>query len=180
MSSHCPDSPWVPIPAAALKLQIRNFILHLWTKEWQSSPGAQHTIHFYYIPNPHKAKYVYKLARLELGRLIRLVTGHNNLNGFQYRIGLGPTSCCRFCGDDTESFLHVLHSCPCFWQSRRDIFIDQQPSSNMEWSVRDLLEFSYIPTLNEAFEGSWAHADPPNIDALQSDSDAPTSDSASL
>ena len=36
----------------------------------------------------------------------------------------------------------------------------------MSWSVRDLLDFSYIPNLNEAFEGTWAHVDPLNVGDL--------------
>ena len=30
----------------------------------------------------------------------------------------------------------------------------------MKWSVRDLLNFSYIPEINEAYEGTWANGDP--------------------
>ena len=41
---------------------------------------ANHSRSFYGGPNPSKAKFVdYKLARHELGRCIRIITGHNNL-----------------------------------------------------------------------------------------------------
>ena len=30
----------------------------------------------------------------------------------------------------------------------------------MKWSVRGLLEFSYAPGINEAYEGSWVSGDP--------------------
>ena len=31
----------------------------------------------------------------------------------------------------------------------------------MKWSVRDLLNFSYIPGINEAYEGLWNDGDAP-------------------
>ena len=34
-----------------------------------------------------------------------------------------------------------------------DIFLDQLPLSNTEWSVRGLLSFSYIPAISTALEG---------------------------
>ena len=39
----------------------------------------------------------------------------------------------------------------------------------MDWSVRDLIDFSYTRSVNEAFEGTWAHSDP--IDLANMDSD---------
>ena len=51
----------------------------------------------------------------------------------------------------------------------------------MEWSVRDLLNFSYIPIINEAFEGTWAHGDPIGLDNMDTDPESArqTSDSDS-
>ena len=52
----------------------------------------------------------------------------------------------------TEPFT-TSTECPSFLQSRRDIFLDQLPLSNTEWSVRGLLSFSYIPAISTALEG---------------------------
>ena len=41
----------------------------------------------------------------------------------------------------------------------------------MTWSVRDLLDFSYTPTVNDAFEGSWAHGDPTGLDNMDTASE---------
>ena len=112
-------------------------------------------------PNHIKAKYVYKLARLELGRFVRLVTGHNNLNHFQSRIGLWHSRSCRFCGHDEETFLHLLHDCPCFYQARTDTFCDRLPTNDMTWSVRQIIDYSYTPSIDAALIGTWAHSDPP-------------------
>ena len=37
---------------------------------------------------------------------------------------------------------------------RRELFLDELPTADMKWSVRALLNFSYIPGINDAFEGS--------------------------
>ena len=34
----------------------------------------------------------------------------------------------------------------------------------MTWSVQTLLDFSFVPVLNSAFEGTWAHGDPPDFE----------------
>ena len=121
----------VPIPGATIKLRIRNYVFKLWTNEWQQTQVAKHTKAFYLSPNPSKAKYVYKLARLELGRFIRLISGHNNLNYFQTRIGLANSEQCRFCDTEEETFLHLLYDCPRFWMTRREMFADRLPGAEI-------------------------------------------------
>ena len=124
---------------------------------------------------------MYKLARLELGRFVRIITGHNNLNYFQHRIGLWGTRTCRFCNIDDETFIHLTNDCPRWWQTSRDLFCDKLPTNDMTWSVRNLLDYSYNPAINAAFEGTWAHGDPADVDDLgtpgpesDTDSDAPS------
>ena len=170
-----PDQPlWIGKPPACIKSEIKNIVTRTWTAEWTSNPQATHTKHFYSGPDPQKAKYVYKLARLELGRFVRLITGHNNLNYFQHRLGLWGESSCRFCHEANETFLHLVTSCPRWHQTRIDFFLDKTPCNDMGWSVRTLLDFSYTPRINAAFEGTSAHWDAPGADDLDS------SDSVSL
>ena len=42
-----------------------------------------------------------------------------------------------------------------------DFFLDKLPTDDMRWSVRDLLDFSYVPGINETYEGTWTNSDPP-------------------
>ena len=130
-----------------------------WTKEWLAHPSANWTKCFYSRPDLRKAKFVYKLARLELGRFARIITGHNNLNDFQARIGYVPSATCRLCEDGPESFLHLLKECPSLWELRREIFLDDLPTDNMRWSVRKLLEFSFHSKINDLLEGTWIQND---------------------
>ena len=169
------SDPHVHMPHSQIKSDIHKAILQLWTAEWQSDTSAAHTKFFYNGPSTHKAKHVYKLARLELGRFVRLITGHNNLNHFQTRIGLWGSPTCRLCGQDNESFIHLLTACPRLRLTRQDIFLDRIPCNDMHWSARSLLDFSFIPTINQAFEGTWAHGDP--LDLPNSDQETETATS---
>ena len=172
------QAAYLPVgkPVALLKTEIRNISYQAWTKEWSQDPRFLHSKQFYGAPMPSKARYVYKLARLELGRFVRLITGHNNLNSFQTKIGLWGDSKCRLCRQAEETFLHFLHQCPRLHQARQNLFCDKLPGSDMQWSVRNLIDFSYTPTINAAFEGTWAHGDPANVDDM--DVDCPLNDGA--
>ena len=134
-------------------------MLREWEEEWVNSKQANHAKSFYRGPNPTKARFVYKLARLELGRFVRVITGHNNLNFFQEKLGLTGSSLCRFCENGDETITHLLSVCPRFVNSQRELFMGRLPLPDMTWSVRTLLNFSYIPGINEAFEGTWASWD---------------------
>ena len=168
-------------PPAIIKSEIKDRIYKTWGKQWMASQEAKHTKAFYYCPNPQKSKYVLKLARLELGRFIRLITGHNNLNYFQTRIGLHNDSKCRLCGEEDETFIHFVRTCPRLHSSRVETFGDKLPTNDMRWSVRNLIDFSYIPTVNRAFEGTWSDGsamDPDTMDPVQTEHDDMRSESS--
>ena len=151
-------------PSATRKTQVRDRVYEEWQKEWADSKIANHTKSFYRGPDRSKARFVYKLARLELGRFVRIITGHNNLGFFQNKIGLSNQRGCRLCGEGDETIMHLLHDCPRLTSARTDIFLDKIPTSDMTWSVRRLLEFSYCRGVNEAYEGNWTNSDPPVTD----------------
>ena len=163
----------MPKPHSAVRNDIITAVYKEWTDEWQLQSAARHSRSFYDKPDSNKARFVYRLARLELGRFVRIVTGHNNLNFFQTKLGLWHDPLCRFCGEYDETITHLIFVCPCLAQERRDIFLDRMPGPDRKWSVRSLLNFSYVPPINLALEGTWAHGDPPAGYDLGSCSDSP-------
>ena len=48
----------------------------------------------------------------------------------------------------------MIRVCPRLYNLSKETFSDKLPTDEMRWSVRALLEFSYTPTINEAFEGA--------------------------
>ena len=141
-------------PSSWLKGKIKECMYDEWTNEWVRYPAANHSKSFYAKPDPNKARYVYKLARLELGRFARIITGHNNLRFFQTKIGLCETPTCRLCQEGQETITHFIRQCPVTAAHSTEFFLDQKPGPDMTWSVRKIIDFSYIPCVNEAFEGS--------------------------
>ena len=108
---------------------------------------------FYRKPDSQLAKTVLNLSRYELGRFLRLVSGHNGLFYFKSVVDGEINATCRFCKLYTETFYHLATDCPRFLQTRTDIFHDVLPLTHTEWSVRGLLSFSYIPAINAALQG---------------------------
>ena len=141
-------------PMAGVKALLDAHSYEEWTKEWKANAGLNHSKTFYECPRKNKAKFVYKLARLELGRFARIITGHNNLNFFQHKLNYVPSPECRLCHEGYETITHLLRQCPATELTRREILGEAIPGPDMTWSVRKLLEFSYSPAVNQAYEGT--------------------------
>ena len=56
---------------------------------------------------------------------------------------------CRFCLEENEEFHHLANDCPALYWDRQQIWA-QEPQ-NQEWSIKQLLDFTYIPRINDAF-----------------------------
>ena len=56
--------------------------------------------------------------------------------------------------------MHLPTLCPRFTMIKCDIFLDNVPCKGSCWLVQDLLDFSFIPGIHEAYEGTRANGDP--------------------
>ena len=81
------------------------------------------------------------------------MTGHNNLGFFQAKLNTQVSPQCRFCENGYETITHLMTGCERFWAQRQELFGAKTPSADMKWSVRSLIDFTYIPGINQAFEG---------------------------
>ena len=90
--------------------------------------------------------------RLQLGRYIRAVTGHNNLLYHLHNMDTDISPTCRFCLDGREEFNHLANDCPALWHERHTINAqDQQHSQPQIWTPLQIVDFTYFPKINEAF-----------------------------
>ena len=145
------------LPKSALLSRIRGAALSDWGEEWNQQSKAAHSKSFFSRPCPKKSRFIYKLGRQDVGRMVRLISGHNNLNFFQHKIGLWRDPVCRFCGMGNETITHLIAECPCFVQTSRTFFQGSVPGPDMKWSVQSFLRFSYVPAIDDALEGTWNH-----------------------
>ena len=84
-------------------------------------------------------------------RLAEIITGQNNLNYVQIMVyPLDVSELCHFCEEENETFEHLLNECPCFITDRQNIFQDHIIENTLDWKPISLLQFSYIPSINEA------------------------------
>ena len=152
-----PNITQVALPKQATKAAIKLAIDEIWDFQWSQYHDGRQSKQFFPLPNRNKAKYCYHLNRQELGRLIRIVTGHNN--PFYHRSNVdktrGTSPLCRFCQEERETFYHFATNCPCFRLSRFHYFQNDTCFTNGSWSIRQILDFSNIPSIANALGGNF-------------------------
>ena len=82
-------------------------------------------------------------------RLVEIITGHNNLSYFQFKVDPDVNPLCRFCEEQNETFHHLITDCPRLRQFRTDNIKHFDGNS---WKVAELLNFSYIQEKNDYLE----------------------------
>ena len=114
-------------------------------------------------PDKNKSKMIMKLPRLQLARFVRIISGHNSLFYFRHKIDSSISPLCRFCLQENETFDHLVKECPHFYTYRCDYFTDMLITNDHKWSARDLIDFSYLPGINDALQGDtnlkWFHGE---------------------
>ena len=147
----------LPSPAIFKKL-LWDYTYQLWHCEWQAQPHCRMSKNFLPKPSKAKSKLILNLSRGQMRRLIELITGHSNLNYVQHKIDpVNISPLCRFCEEEDETFAHLLNECPCFLTYRRDILNNIPIINSLSWTTRQLLEFSYIPSIEEALTFEESH-----------------------
>ena len=91
-----------------------------------------------------------KLDKFSLGKIIRLTTGHNNLNYHLSKQIPIHNEICRFCLEKSETFQHFLTDCPRFAERRASILLAITPPILIEINLEKLLEFSEHPDIEDA------------------------------
>ena len=113
------------LPIAELKTEISNGIRLKWDMWWQRYPHARQTKFFYPESDKQMGKLAMELTRPQLGRFIRIITGHNNLLYHRSNIDPDIDPMCRFCGEVQETFIHFFTDCPALWHARNDAQYEQ-------------------------------------------------------
>ena len=137
----------LPLPRYEIKQQVLGWVRDKWDQEWQAYPLARQTKVFFPTNNPKQAKEVMQLGRRQLGRFLRLITGHNSLQKHCNRVDRGEDSVCRLCQSGQESFLHFLNVCPSLADARDEIFGVDTWLPAAGWDLGRLMDFAAHPLL---------------------------------
>ena len=162
------------ISKVAIKTMVLDSLRNVWNELWNAYPAARMTKYFFPRNDALKARHAMTLSRLQLGRFIRIITGHNKLRYFHSKMDSTVSPLCRFCHGEVETFHHFVFECPSLFFSRRDIFLDTPPDMDMNWSVDKLLAFSYLPHINSLLDPHSVHT----ITLVQTDSETDSGEDA--
>ena len=82
-----------------------------------------------------------KLDRYTLSNMIQIISGHNWLKYFEWKLDPKKDATCRFCQWEDETAWHLVGMCPVFWRARLDIFEVTHMEECPMWNVNQLLKF---------------------------------------
>ena len=139
----------IPISKTEIANTLKEQVYNKWLLRWVTSTDYKHSKKFLNKPDSNRAKKILQLPRLKMKRLVEIITGHNNLSYFQFKVDPDVSPLCRFCEEQNETFHHYITDCPRLRQFRTDN-IGHFDSNT--WKTTELLNFSYIPEINDYLE----------------------------
>ena len=129
---------------------LEDYIYKEWLIAWEKQPGWRQTKYFYPSPSKLLYKSTSKLARSQLTLLIQTITGQNKLNYLSHKINPQISELCRFCEEESETFIHLISECPVFINLRLEVFHTRAFESLTDWKPHQLLKFAHHPQIFEA------------------------------
>ena len=145
-----------PTPVSYMAGILKEKIEGQWFREWTDYQHARQTKQFFSGPYQKISKEILSLSRRGVGHIVRLISGHNNLNYHSHkRDPVNTTSnLCRFCGDSIETFHHFITDCPRFLTQRKDIFLDYAGPQLQwgGWNLEAVLRFAKLPDIMNAVD----------------------------
>lgn len=143
----------VEISRKTIRNEVLANIRAKWDEEWAVYPEARMARMFFPTQNKLRAKEILKaLSRYQLGRLMRITTGHNQLMYFQFVVDPTKNPTCRLCGLENETFYHWVQDCPAFTAARQWFFANR-PSIGVDWDLGQLMAFAAEPRVVSALAG---------------------------
>ena len=128
--------------------------MEYWAAQWEKYPHCRQTKNFYPSPSTAMYKETRKLLRSSLVTLVKVVTGHNNLNYLTNIIFPDISGQYRFCEEKEETFIHLIKECPVFQDIRTEIFKDEWLIENsLSWKPNMIVDFAHPPSIVEALAG---------------------------
>ena len=119
------------IPMSRLKLEIENYSKRNIRREYEKTSENTHKITNQLLIASKQSliklrKEFLKTRTEDIATLSRVLSGHNNLNHHQRKMGLSFETGCEYCGDKKidETAEHIITKCPKFAQKRHEYFGD--------------------------------------------------------
>ena len=135
--------PEVWVPFSGIKSGIKSAFIQAWADRWNNDTSCKMTKDFFLNPMAGISRQILRHGKAEVSRLVQIITGHNFLGYFQSKLDPQVNPMCRLCGEDKETFFHLITGCQALEVRRRELFTGEVISSE-SWKPWQLLEFSYL------------------------------------
>jgi ribonuclease HI len=103
--------PVLPIANCIFKSEIDGWLIREHTLIWNAYNGGQHTKNFIQTPNVKLSKLLLSMTRNNIRTSLAYISGHCNLNRFEYICNRTTSPLCRKCNMERETPVHVLSTC---------------------------------------------------------------------
>jgi ribonuclease HI/retron-type reverse transcriptase len=104
--------PVVPVCKSQITKDINLEVERRWNRRWTKTVTARQSRALWPTVNKNKSSQAMFCNRQEYAELVRMLTGHNNLNRHSSLCKEVESAECRFCRDEEETALHLLCDCP--------------------------------------------------------------------
>jgi len=136
--------PSVGISTSAIRNSISSWATQEQSRLWQALPKCRQAKLFLNTSDKGLVRFALSLKKKDLRILVRLLTGHADLNRYLNIMGLQNEVVCPLCQDEEETSIHFIAQCSAIMLLRRSILGDYTLSldtlNGIHWTA--LLRFA--------------------------------------
>ena len=147
-------------PDSYRKMLFRTQFSNKWQADWDKRADCRQTKLWLPYISKKLSFSLLSRGRIELSKLIQLITGHNFLKRHEALVNRSEDTDCRLCLEDEETSFHVIAECPALARQRQQIFGKCFLAPPLHWTTWEVASF-----IREAQIGFLL--DPPNIRASE-------------
>ena len=93
-----------------------------WQADWEKRADCRQTKLWFPYISKRLSFSLLALGRIELSKMIQLITGHNFLKRHEALVNKSEDADCRLCLEDEETSFHVIAECPALARQRQQTF----------------------------------------------------------
>ena len=140
------------------KTIVAKHITKAWNDRWKDGKDARQTRIFFPQINLSKSKKIREMNRINIGNVIRAITGHDFRKRHEGLVRGVEASNCRFCHENEETSAHIINDCPRLADKRMAIFKTSMGSKvTPTWQPEQLAAFLSDPTISEMEVPEWEY-----------------------
>ncbi|XP_017888591.1 uncharacterized protein LOC108630038 [Ceratina calcarata] len=114
--------PWLPVPYADFKLQLKRLSLSRLKERWSSTTTCRQGREMIGEINVGRVKEILRMNRGDSRILTYILTGHAPLNYHLYKMGVRENGNCTCETNEPQTVRHLLVDCDRFVRKRREVF----------------------------------------------------------